>query len=339
MTTINPATTLDVEGEIAVLTLDNPPVNALSHILREGVAAGLEAAAADPAVKAIVLICAGRTFIAGADIKEFGKPIAAPTLQDLQDRIEALDKPVIAALHGTALGGGLELALACHYRIAAPSAKVGLPEIKLGIIPGAGGTQRLPRLVGLPRGLDMILTGTPVGAASAVTLGIVDELAAGDLRAEALRFANVIVAEGRPLRRIRDEAQRLDGEDVEAALAGARERHGRKMRGFESFEKAMEAVANAARLPFDEGLAREREIFVELLGGTQSKAQRYVFGATRAVAKIADIPADTPTRRIGRVGIIGAGTMGGGIAMNFLSAGIPGTIVEQAQAALDPGPG
>ena len=339
MTTINPATTLDVEGEIAVLTLDNPPVNALSHILREGVAAGLEAAAADPAVKAIVLICAGRTFIAGADIKEFGKPIAAPTLQNLQDQIEALDKPVIAALHGTALGGGLELALACHYRIASPSAKVGLPEIKLGIIPGAGGTQRLPRLVGLPRALDMILTGTPVGAASAVTLGIVDELAAGDLRAEALRFANAIVAEGRPLRRIRDEAQRLEGEDVDAALAGARERHGRKMRGFESFEKAMEAVANAARLPFDEGLAGEREIFVELLGGTQSKAQRYVFGATRAVAKIADIPADTPTRRIGRVGIIGAGTMGGGIAMNFLSAGIPVTIVEQAQAALDRGTG
>ena len=339
MTTINPATTLDVEGEIAVLTLDNPPVNALSHILREGVAAGLEAAAADPAVKAIVLICAGRTFIAGADIKEFGKPIAAPTLQDLQDQIEALDKPVIAALHGTALGGGLELALACHYRIASPSAKVGLPEIKLGIIPGAGGTQRLPRLVGLPRALDMILTGTPVGAASAVTLGIVDELAAGDLRAEALRFANAVVAEGRPLRRIRDKAQRLDGEDVDAALASARERHGRKMRGFESFEKAMEAVANAARLPFDEGLAREREIFVELLGGTQSKAQRYVFGATRAVAKIADIPADTPTRKIGRVGIIGAGTMGGGIAMNFLSAGIPVTIVEQAQAALDRGTG
>ncbi|MCW7543007.1 3-hydroxyacyl-CoA dehydrogenase NAD-binding domain-containing protein [Aurantimonas litoralis] len=339
MTTINPATTLDVEGEIAVLTLDNPPVNALSHILREGVAAGLEAAAADPAVKAIVLICAGRTFIAGADIKEFGKPIAAPTLQDLQDQIEALDKPVIAALHGTALGGGLELALACHYRIASPSAKVGLPEIKLGIIPGAGGTQRLPRLVGLPRALDMILTGTPVGAASAVTLGVVDELAAGDLRAEALRFANAILAEGRPLRRIRDEAQRLDGEDVDAALASARERHGRKMRGFESFEKAMDAVANAARLPFDEGLAGEREIFVELLGGTQSKAQRYVFGATRAVAKIADIPADTPTRRIGRVGIIGAGTMGGGIAMNFLSAGIPVTIVEQAQAALDRGTG
>ncbi|MFY0734171.1 MULTISPECIES: 3-hydroxyacyl-CoA dehydrogenase NAD-binding domain-containing protein [Aurantimonas] len=339
MTTINPATTLDVEGEIAVLTLDNPPVNALSHILREGVAAGLEAAAADPAVRAIVLICAGRTFIAGADIKEFGKPIAAPTLQDLQDQIEALDKPVIAALHGTALGGGLELALACHYRIASPSAKVGLPEIKLGIIPGAGGTQRLPRLVGLPRALDMILTGTPVGAASAVTLGIVDELAAGDLRAEALRFAKAIVAEGRPLRRIRDEAQRLDGEDVDAALADARERHGRKMRGFESFEKAMDAVANAARLPFDEGLAREREIFVELLGGTQSKAQRYVFGATRAVAKIADIPADTPTRKIGRVGIIGAGTMGGGIAMNFLSAGIPVTIVEQAQAALDRGTG
>ncbi|EAS49474.1 fatty oxidation complex, alpha subunit FadB [Aurantimonas manganoxydans SI85-9A1] len=339
MTTINPATTLDVEGEIAVLTLDNPPVNALSHILREGVAAGLEAAAADPAVKAIVLICAGRTFIAGADIKEFGKPIAAPTLQDLQDRIEALDKPVIAALHGTALGGGLELALACHYRIASPSAKVGLPEIKLGIIPGAGGTQRLPRLVGLPRALDMILTGTPVGAASAVTLGIVDELAAGDLRAEALRFANAIVTEGRPLRRIRDEAQRLDGENVDAALEGARERHGRKMRGYESFERAMDAVANAARLPFDEGLAREREIFVELLGGTQSKAQRYVFGATRAVAKIADIPADTPTRKIGRVGIIGAGTMGGGIAMKFLSAGIPVTIIEQAQEALDRGTG
>ncbi|MEF2552081.1 3-hydroxyacyl-CoA dehydrogenase NAD-binding domain-containing protein [Aurantimonas sp. A2-1-M11] len=339
MTTINRATTLDVEGEVAVLTLDNPPVNALSHVLREGVAAGLEAAVADPAVKAIVLICAGRTFIAGADIKEFGKPIAAPTLQDLQDRIEASGKPVVAALHGTSLGGGLELALACHYRIASPSAKVGLPEIKLGIIPGAGGTQRLPRMVGLPRALDMILTGTPMGAASAVTLGIVDELAAGDLRSEAVRLAAAIVSDGRPLRRVRDETARLGDADVEAALSAARERHGRKMRGFESFEKAMEAVANAARMPFDEGLAREREIFAELLGGTQSRAQRYVFGATRAVAKIADIPVDTPTRPIGRVGIIGAGTMGGGIAMNFLSAGIPMTIVEQSQEALDRGTG
>ncbi|HDZ74125.1 MAG TPA: 3-hydroxyacyl-CoA dehydrogenase [Aurantimonas coralicida] len=339
MLLINDAATLDNDGAIAVLTLHNPPVNALSRVLREGIAAGIEAAAADDSVKAIVLICEGRTFIAGADIKEFGKPMEGPSLRELEDMVENCPKPVVAALHGTALGGGLELALACHYRIALPSAKLGLPEIKLGIIPGAGGTQRLPRMIGLKRGLDMILTGTPVGAATAQTLGIVDELAVGELRAEAVRFANDILREERPLRKVSEEDDRLAREDIEAAIAEARAAHGRKMKGFDSFDKALEAVGNAARLPFAEGMARESDIFAELLGGIQSKAQRYVFGATRAAAKIPDIAADTPTRPIRAVGIIGAGTMGGGIAMNFLSAGIPVTIIEAREEALERGTG
>ncbi|HEY9057984.1 MAG TPA: 3-hydroxyacyl-CoA dehydrogenase NAD-binding domain-containing protein, partial [Aurantimonas sp.] len=339
MILINDAATLDNDGATAVLTLHNPPVNALSRVLREGIAAGIEAAAADGAVEAIVMICEGRTFIAGADIKEFGKPIEGPSLRELEDIVESCPKPVIAALHGTALGGGLELALACHYRIAVPSARLGLPEIKLGLIPGAGGTQRLPRMIGLKRALDMILTGAPVGAATAHTLGIVDELAAGDLRAEAVRFASDIVREGRPLRKISEEDGRLAGEDVEAAIEEARATHGRKMKGFDSFEKALEAIANAARLPFAEGMAREGEIFAELLAGAQSKAQRYVFGATRAAAKVPDMAADTPTRSVTTVGIIGAGTMGGGIAMNFLSAGIPVTIVEAKPEALERGTG
>ncbi len=339
MTKINDVATLETEGRVAVLCLNNPPVNALSHVLREGIVEGVAAALADDAVQAIVLHCEGRTFVAGADIKEFGKPMQDPTFQTVLDVVENAGKPVVAALHGTTLGGGLELAMACHYRIAMPSAKMGLPEIKLGIIPGAGGTQRLPRLVGLDRAMDMIVSGTPVGAATAQELGIVDAIANGAIRAEAVRFANTIVEEGRPLRKVRDEDGKLKGADVEAAIEATREKHGRKMAGFEAFEKAMEAVGNAVTLPFDEGMTAEREIFTELLAGNQSKAQRYVFGATRAVARIADIPADTPTRPIRTVGIIGAGTMGGGIAMNFLTAGLAVVMVEAEQEALDRGTG
>ena len=335
MTKINDVATLETEGRVAVLCLNNPPVNALSHVLREGIVEGVAAALADDAVQAIVLHCEGRTFVAGADIKEFGKPMQDPTFQAVLDVVENAAKPVVAALHGTTLGGGLELAMACHYRIAMPSAKMGLPEIKLGIIPGAGGTQRLPRLVGLDRAMDMIVSGTPVGGATAQELGIVDAIANGAIRAEAVRFANTIVEESRPLRKVRDEDGKLKGADVEAAIEATREKHGRKMAGFEAFEKAMEAVGNAATLPFDEGMTAEREIFTELLASNQSKAQRYVFGATRAVARIADIPADTPTRPIRTVGIIGAGTMGGGIAMNFLTAGIAVVMVEAKQEALD----
>ena len=339
MTQINDVATLEIEGRVAVLSLNNPPVNALSHILREGIVKGVEAALADDAAEAIVLHCEGRTFVAGADIKEFGKPMQEPTFQKVLDTVEQSGKPIVAALHGTTLGGGLELAMACHYRIALPSAKMGLPEIKLGIIPGAGGTQRLPRLIGLDKAMDMIVSGSPVGAATARELGIVDAIAAGDVRAEAVALAEAIVAEGRPLRKIRDEDAKLKGADVEAAIGATRQKHGRKMAGFEAFEKAMEAVANAARLPFEEGMKAERAIFTELLGGTQSKAQRYVFGATRAVARIADIPSETPTRPVGKVGIIGAGTMGGGIAMNFLTAGIEVVMVEAKKDALDRGTG
>ena len=339
MTQINDVATLQIEGRVVVLSLNNPPVNALSRVLREGIVKGVEAALADDAIRAIVLHCEGRTFVAGADIKEFGKPMQDPTFQAVLDVVEHAGKPVVAALHGTTLGGGLELAMACHYRIAVPSAKMGLPEIKLGIIPGAGGTQRLPRLIGLDLAMDMIVSGTPVGAATARELGIVDAVAAGDIRADAVAFANTLVEEGRPLRKVRDEDDKLKGADVEAALVAMRVKHGRKMAGFEAFEKAMEAVGNAAKLPFDEGLKAERGIFTELLSGTQSKAQRYVFGATRAAAKIADIPADTPTRPIRKVGMIGAGTMGGGIAMNFLTAGIKVVMVEAKKDALDRGTG
>ncbi len=339
MTTINDVATLETEGRVAVLCLNNPPVNALSHVLREGIVKGITAALADDKVEAIVLHCEGRTFVAGADIKEFGKPMQDPTFQAVLDVVEHAGKPIVAALHGTTLGGGLELAMACHYRIAMPSAKMGLPEIKLGIIPGAGGTQRLPRLIGLDKAMDMIVSGLPVGAATARELGIVDAIAAGDIRTEAVAFADKLVEEARPLRKVRDEDAKLQGADVAAAIKATREKHGRKMAGFEAFEKAMEAVGNAARLPFDEGMKAERDIFTALLSGTQSQAQRYVFGATRAVAKIADIPADTPTRPIRKVGMIGAGTMGGGIAMNFLTAGIPVVMVEAKQEALDRGTG
>src|SRR5208337_1503736 len=281
----------------------------------------------------------GRTFIAGADISEFGKPPAAPYLPDVLDTIENASKPVVAALHGTALGGGFEVALTAHYRIAAPSAKCGLPEIKLGLIPGAGGTQRLPRLIGVEKALDVILSGTPFGAREAKEWGVVDELAEeGKLHESALRFARRLVAEKAPLRKVRDRSEKLEPARGHPEIFEAiRRANARKFRGFEAWEKAIESVKNAVDLPFDEGVAKERDMFMALLATTQSKAQRHVFFAERQAAKIADVGPDEPTRPIRSVGVIGAGTMGGGIAMNFLSAGIPVTIVETAREALDRG--
>jgi 3-hydroxyacyl-CoA dehydrogenase len=330
---------LTIEDGIAVITVTNPPVNALGAAVRDGVAARMREAAADPAAKAVVLLCAGRTFFAGADITEFGKPPRGIPLGELVTLIEDMPKPVVAAIHGTALGGGLEMALGCHYRVAVPSARVGLPEVKLGILPGAGGTQRLPRIVGVERALAMITSGEHVPAPKAKEAGLVDELAPEDgLRQAALDFARRLVAEGKGPRKVRDRSDTIEAArgnpQVFSDFAKA---NGRKFRGFEAPAACIEAVKAAVELPFEAGLAKERELFLKLVSGTQSKAQRYVFFAEREVRKIPDLPDDTPTKPVNSVGIIGAGTMGGGIAMNFLNAGIPVTIVEMKQDALDRG--
>jgi 3-hydroxyacyl-CoA dehydrogenase len=339
MAAINSVADLTIEGEVALVTINSPPVNALSQPVREGLKHGVESAEANGAVKAIIIICDGRTFIAGADISEFGKPPTRPYLPEALDAMENASKPVIAALHGTALGGGFEVALTAHYRIAVPSAKCGLPEIKLGIIPGAGGTQRLPRLIGPEKALDVILSGTPFGAREAHEWGVVDELAEeGKLRASAIVYARRLIAEKAPLKKVRDRSDKLEPARGHPEIFDAvRKANARKFRGFEAWEKAIESVQNAVNLPFDEGMAEERTLFAGLVVTTQSKAQRYVFFAERQAAKVADIPADTPTRKIAKVGVIGAGTMGGGIAMNFLSAGIPVAIVETSKEALDRG--
>ena len=339
MAPISSVADLAIEGDVAVLTIDSPPVNALSQAVRDGLKRGFETALADPSAKAVVLICGGRTFIAGADISEFGKPHAAPFLPDVLAVIENAGKPIVAAIHGTALGGGFEVALTAHYRIALPSAKCGLPEIKLGLIPGAGGTQRLPRLVGVETALDVILSGTPFGARQAKEWGVVDELAEeGKLRESAVAYARRLVAEKAPLKKVRDRDEKLAPARGKPEIFEAiRKDNARKFRGFEAWEKAIESVRNAVNLPFDEGMKREREMFMALLATTQSKAQRYAFFAERQAAKIADIGPDIPLKPIQSVGVIGAGTMGGGISMNFLSAGIPVTIVETSQEALDRG--
>ncbi len=339
MAAINPVAELTIDGDVATVTINSPPVNALSQAVRDGLKRGVEAAEANGAVKATVIICAGRTFIAGADITEFGKPPSPPYLPHVLDTIENASKPVVAALHGTALGGGFEVALTAHYRIAVPSAKCGLPEIKLGLIPGAGGTQRLPRLIGVEKALDVILSGTPFDAREAKEWGVVDELAEeGKLHESALAFARRLIAEKAPLKKVRDRIDKLEPARGHPEIFEAiRKANARKFRGFEAWEKAIESVRNAVDLPFDQGVVKEREMFMALLATTQSKAQRYVFFAERQTAKVPDIGPDEPIRPIRSVGIIGAGTMGGGIAMNFLSAGIPVTIVETSREALDRG--
>jgi 3-hydroxyacyl-CoA dehydrogenase len=330
---------LALGGEVAVLTVNSPPVNALSAQVREGLAEGMRRAIAEPRTRAILLICAGRTFIAGADIREFGKPRAGPSLRDVLDIIEGSPKPVVAAIHGTALGGGLETALACHYRIAVPSAKCGLPEVKLGILPGAGGTQRLPRLVGPEQALEMVAFGEPIGGTAARASGIVDELAReGQLKEDAIAFAQRVVAEDWPLRKVRDLDNRVAAARSRTEIFGKfRKANARKFRSFLAPEYCIRCIEAAVNLPFDQGMALELELFQELVTGPQSAAQRYVFFAERQAWKIPDVPDDTPTLPVAQVGIVGAGTMGGGIAMNFANAGIPVTIVEARSEALDRG--
>jgi 3-hydroxyacyl-CoA dehydrogenase len=335
MAAINPVVDLTLEGEVAVITVNSPPVNALSAAVRDGIREALDKAAGDASAKAIVIACAGRTFIAGADIREFGKPPQGIPLPELCDIIENSAKPVVAAIHGTALGGGLEVALSCHSRVAVPSAKCGLPEVKLGLIPGAGGTQRLPRIVGVERALEMITSGEHVGAKAAKDMGLVDTLAPE----ERLRDTAIIVAsEGKPPRRVRDMNDKIEAARGKPEIfAEFRKANARRFRGFEAPEACIKAIEAAVTLTFEEGMKRERELFRGLVTGTQSAAQRYVFFAERQVAKIPDVPEDTATIPIKRVGVIGAGTMGGGISMNFLNAGIPVTIVETKQDALDRG--
>lgn len=339
MAEINSVTDLSLEGDVAVITLNSPPVNALSAKVREGLFEGFKAAIANDAAKSIVLICEGRTFIAGADITEFGGAMAGPSLTDVQDMMENSPKPVIAAIHGTVLGGGLEVALCAHYRVAVPSAKFGLPEVNLGLLPGAGGTQRLPRVVGPERALEMMTSGRHVGAKEALAGGLTDELVEeGKLKEGAIAFAKKVVSEGKPLRKIRDQNEKVEAARGKPEIfADFRKANARKFRGFLAPEYNIQTIEAAVNLPFDEGLAVERKLFNELMSGPQSAAQRYSFFAERTAQKIPDVPEDTALIPIKKVGIIGAGTMGGGIAMNFANAGIPVVIVEQKQEPLDRG--
>jgi len=339
MTAVNSVADLSVEGDIAVLTLNSPPVNALSAGVRDGLALGVGQAMADPAVKAIVLICEGRTFIAGADITEFGGAQKGASLFEVQNTIENATKPVIAAIHGTALGGGLEVALTCHYRVAVPSARCGLPEVNLGLLPGAGGTQRLPRIAGAQKALEMMTSGQHVPAKLCLEMGLVDELIEeGKLRDGAIAFAKKVLAEGRPLKRVRDLNDKMEAARGHPEIfADFRKANARKFRGFLAPEYNIQCIEAAVNLPFEEGLKVERKLFGELMSGSQSAAQRYSFFAERQAQKIPDVPDDTPVIPVNSVGIIGAGTMGGGIAMNFANVGIGVTIVEVKQEALDRG--
>lgn len=322
---------------ISTILIDYPPVNALSAAVRRGVLSAVEAASADPEVQAIVVACAGRTFIAGADITEFGLPPQPPSFDHVFDAIENAPKPVIAAIHGTALGGGFELTLVCHYRIAAADARVGLPEVNLGLLPGAGGTQRLPRLVGVEAALDIMTSGRMIKAKEALALGLVDVLApADDLIAQARAYAAQIVADGGKRPRIRDRAAPQAGASVFSDFRAA---NARRFKGFRAPEAIIQTVEAAVAGSFDDGLAVERKLFRALEASTESAAQRHYFFAERETSRIPDIDPKTPTHEITRVGVIGAGTMGGGITMNFLNAGLPVILVETSQEALDRGIG
>lgn len=319
---------------VLVVIVDNPPVNALSWHVRQGLQDGFEAGLSDDEVKAIVLRCAGSTFIAGADITEFGKPAQGPDFNAVLNMIEAASKPVVAAIHGTALGGGLETALVCHYRIAVPSARLGVPEVKLGLLPGAGGTQRLPRVVGIEAAATMCALGEPVTAAKAEAIGLVDRLAGEDsLADDAVAYARELIAVGPRATRNRP----LTG-DI-GIIEQLKSANAKKWRGFDAPYANLACVEAATRLPFEEGMKFERAEFLKLMGGSQSAAQRHMFFAERQAAKIDGLPKDLPLRDVRKVGVIGAGTMGGGISMNFLSKGIPVTIVEMVQENLDRGVG
>ncbi|WP_303879311.1 3-hydroxyacyl-CoA dehydrogenase NAD-binding domain-containing protein [Stutzerimonas kunmingensis] len=328
---------LEVQGEIALITVNNPPVNALGQAVRDGLLKAFQRAEADPQVRAVALMCEGNTFIAGADIKEFGKPPQAPSLPDVIEVIEVCSKPSVAVIHGTALGGGLEVALGCHYRIARKDAKVGLPEVKLGLLPGAGGTQRLPRLAGVAKALDMIVSGQPIGAAEAVEHNIVDELFDGELREAGLAYARRMVDESRAPRRTGEQTQGLEGADNEALIRTKHAEVAKRMPGLFSPLRCIAAVEAATKLPLAEGLKRERELFAECLNSPQRGALVHSFFAERQAGKINDLPADVKPRPIKTAAVIGGGTMGVGIALSFANAGVPVKLLEINDDALQRG--
>ncbi len=324
---------------IAIVTVDSPPVNALSAAVRLGISTAIKQVGSDPQVKAVVLTCAGRTFIAGADITEFGKPPKPPGLGEVISDIENCPKPVIAAIHGTALGGGLEVALGCHFRVATKDARLGLPEVKLGLLPGAGGTQRLPRAVGPELGVKMVVSGDPIGAAEALQNGLIEEIVEGPA-AGGEAFARKVLAENRPLRRLRDDNSKLAAAKADRSIfTNAAAAANKRNRGLEAPLACAEAVSWIFDVPFDEALKKERESFMKLVAGDQSKAQRHAFFAEREAAKIDGVPEGTKARKVDRVAIIGAGTMGGGIAMSFANAGIPVTLIETGEEQLKRGLG
>src|SRR5690242_19762723 len=302
-------------GDVLIVLSNNPPVNALGAAVRQGLVAAIEEAEADDSVNAIVIACEGQTFFAGADVSEFGTPkaFAEPMLPQVVDRIEGCTKPVVAAIHGTALGGGLEVALSCHYRVAVPSAKLGTPEVKLGLLPGAGGTQRLPRVAGVKKALEMCATGNPIGAKEAFACGLVDRLVEGELIPHAVAYAEEVRAI-RPLPKSSERQDKLNECNPDTFESFLKE-NGRKFRGFDAPLKNVEAVKIACEKPYAEGVQDERRLFMELMSGTQAKAQQYFFFAERKAAKIDNLPEGTAPRDITRVGVIGAGTMGGGISM------------------------
>ncbi len=330
-------TQYQLHGAVAVITLDNPPVNGLGHELRSGIVAGVEKAQADKNVKAIVLIGAGRAFSGGADIREFNTPKAGaePTLHTVIRAVEDSTKPVIAAVGGACMGGGLELALGCHYRVAVAGAQIALPEVKLGILPGAGGTQRLPRIIGVEAALNMIVSGEAVPSEQFKGTALFDEMIQGDLLQGATAFAQKVVAENRPLKRVRDI--KINYPNAEAFFQFARNAVQATAKNFPAPLKCVEAVAASVAKPFEEGLRIESDFFNYLVQTPESKALRHSFFGERAAAKIPDVPDGTPTRKVEKVAVIGAGTMGGGITMNFLNAGIPVTMLEMKQDALDKG--
>ncbi len=323
-------------GDIGIIWIDNPPVNAISVAVRIAMIAGVANLAGDPEIKIGVLACEGRTFMAGADITEFGKAPLSPGLREALTAIENSTKPVVAAIHGTALGGGLETALACHYRVAIAKAQVGLPEVKLGILPGAGGTQRLPRLIGTEAALAMIVSGDPIPAVQAAKAGVIDKIIETDLMEGALAYARELVGRRAPPRKIRDL-------DVDASklrpgfFDDARKRIGEEKRNLFAPQRIVDAIEAAVTLPFDEGIARETELFIQCQQHSQARALQHVFFAERKAANIPGLDKDVASREIKTVGIIGAGTMGGGISMNFLNAGVPVTLLEATQDALDRG--
>ena len=327
----------ETRGEVALITLDNPPVNGMSQAVRTAALEGLDRALADDSIKAIVLTGAGKAFSGGADIREFNTPkmLAEPTLRTLITAFEQSPKPVIAAMHTVAMGGGLELPLGCHFRVAAPATQVALPEVKLGLLPGAGGTQRLPRAIGLESALNMIVSGATVPSEQLAAAGLFSEIIPGDFVEGAIAFAKKVVAEKRPLEQLRNRKVKHD--NPEAFLQFARNTVGAMSKNFPAPLKCIEAVAASVDKPFEEGLRIEREGFTDLLMGPESRALRHAFFGERAASKIPDVPEDTPRRKVAKVAVIGAGTMGGGITMNFLNAGIPVTILETKQDALDRG--